>query len=669
MKRGLGIFLLSLGSFQNGELWLEDSTGDVPLFVPKLGRSIAGCLIDAHDKPFEFDPKLWHGSTQWQGDRWELIAYSLPAVPREVLVDLNFPLRDYVLSNPVAGSPCHADALPPALPTNTLSLPHHPKLFLDLCSGASSPLASEALARGIPSLPIDILLDSTHDLLQDCIFEQLLRLAFAGRFAFAHASPPCTEYSRLKLRPGPGPPPCRSPEYLRGLPSNDAAAGLREVRSRTILERCVQILLAVYQSGGHCDLEQPRNAMSWMEPAVQGYMLDVAADLVVVSACAYGCDWPKHWLFASSWRQLQSLAAVCPHAEGTHAPIHGLDLDGNFRSRLSAQFPGPLCKAFVDSIQDLFVGGAPLSASTMQQVLASVPVRPVDAFPRATQDGAGIYSYPDWSVPPPGVEDVFKPLRQQLHDFFVQCRAPSRLRQAVADKCKEPLFTQSEVAHMRSLWQQWPEAAGHSGSFDWTIAPGQPYAIEALARLAGLLEDRDVTLWEALRRGVPTGVNQDIPLSNCFIPYAQKESWEPDMDFEICSSNWPGATANPDLLMELLEAELAAGYVVEMPSLEAARAKWPRVAIGKANVIVAENRNPRLIIDPSISGVNGAALIPERYMLPGFGDIRLGFPLRGCRDELGGFSLDISAAHKTVRIIAAEQARFAWHRGSRPILL
>eukprot|EP00439_Symbiodinium_sp_Y106_P020886 s6924_g2.t1 len=112
-------------------------------------------------------------------------------------------------------------------------------------AGASSPLASEALARGIPALPIDILVDSTHDLLQDCIFEQLLRLAFAGRFAFAHASPPCTEYSRLKLRPGPGPQPCRSPEYLRGLPSNDAAANLRVVRSRTILERCVQILLAV----------------------------------------------------------------------------------------------------------------------------------------------------------------------------------------------------------------------------------------------------------------------------------------------------------------------------------------------------------------------------------------------------------------------------------------
>eukprot|EP00439_Symbiodinium_sp_Y106_P004860 s4716_g1.t1 len=128
---------------------------------------------------------------------------------------------------------------------------------------------------------------------------------------------------------------------------------------------------------------------------------------------------------------------------------------------------------------------------------------------------------------------------------------------------------------MRQMWQQWSDSLGHTGSFDWSIAPGQPYAIEALARLATLLGDKDVTLWEALRRGFPTGVHQNIPLSNCFIPYAQSESWEPDMDFKICSGNWPGATANPDLLMELLQAELDAGYVIEMPSL----AKWPRVAV------------------------------------------------------------------------------------------
>ena len=120
--------------------------------------------------------------------------------------------------------------------------------------------------------------------------------------------------------------------------------------------------------------------------------------------------------------------------------------------------------------------------------------------------------------------------------------------------------------------------------------------------------------------------------------------------------------------MELLQAELDAGYVIEMPSLEAARARWPRVAIGKANVIVSENRSPRLIIDPSVSGVNGAALIPERYMLPGFGDIRLAFPVRGCKDEVGGFSLDISASSQDGPHCCG-RAGFAWDRGQRPLLL
>ena len=52
MLRVLGIFLLSLGSFQKGEMWLEDPAGEVPMFIPKLGLSLLGRLIDAHGKPF-----------------------------------------------------------------------------------------------------------------------------------------------------------------------------------------------------------------------------------------------------------------------------------------------------------------------------------------------------------------------------------------------------------------------------------------------------------------------------------------------------------------------------------------------------------------------------------------------------------------------------------------
>ena len=59
----------------------------------------------------------------------------------------------------------------------------------------------------------------------------------------------------------------------------------------------------LYQAGGHVSLEQPRNAMSWLKAATQGFLLDISADLVVVAACAFDFDFFKPWIFASSWQQ------------------------------------------------------------------------------------------------------------------------------------------------------------------------------------------------------------------------------------------------------------------------------------------------------------------------------------------------------------------------------
>ena len=100
----------------------------------------------------------------------------------------------------------------------------------------------------------------------------------------------------------------------------------------------------------------------------------------------------------------------------------------------------------------------------------------------------------------------------------------------------------------------------------------------------------------------------------------------------------------------LIEEELKAGFLEPMPSLQAAKERWAQVAIGKANVVQAPGKRPRLIIDPTVSGVNPACLIPERFSLPSLDDLRYSFPLRGSRDPVEGFTLDISAAHKTVRV-------------------
>ena len=134
---------------------------------------------------------------------------------------------------------------------------------------------------------------------------------------------------------------------------------------------------------------QPRNSMSWLEPVAQGFMLDISADLIVVAACAFGMPYDKRWLFATSWRPLQSLQSVCPHAAGFHESFAGVrDESGDFLSRKTAAFPDALAKQYAELIAPLFLAAdGPAVELTFEQAMACVPVRPEASFPRACQDG------------------------------------------------------------------------------------------------------------------------------------------------------------------------------------------------------------------------------------------------------------------------------------------
>ncbi|CAE7475034.1 unnamed protein product, partial [Symbiodinium pilosum] len=316
-------------------------------------------------------------------------------------------------------------------------------------------------------------------------------------------------------------------------------------------------------------------------------MLDISADLVVVAACEFEMPFDKHWLFATSWRPLQSLQSVCPHAAGFHESFAGVqDASGDFLSRKTATFPNALAQRYVELIAPLFPGVvAPASEVTLEQATASVPVRPEASFPRACQDGGGIYSVPDWASPPPGTSDVFKTLRRDLMQLFASTKAPLRLRKQVAEGRAEPLFSESEVVSLRACWGSWFREQGFTQEVDWSVAKGQPYALNALEVLAQALQDRDVSLWPALRDGVPTGVERDIPPSHTFIPVPCSEEETDPEDFRICAGNWPGAEADPSLLEEMVQAELEAGYIEPVDSLDEARLVrntgkrlWARVA-------------------------------------------------------------------------------------------
>ena len=162
------------------------------------------------------------------------------------------------------------------------------KIFLDICSGSERPLSRAIQHLGLPSLAIDILIDQRMDILDDFFYEQLLRLCGSGVVGYAGASPSCTEYSLLKLRPG-GPRPIRTPEMVEGLPNLSSEEQQRLQDSASLLDRSVQAVSCTFIAGGHGHVEQPSGAMSWREQCTKNWMLLANCSLILLAAC--GFDW------------------------------------------------------------------------------------------------------------------------------------------------------------------------------------------------------------------------------------------------------------------------------------------------------------------------------------------------------------------------------------------
>ena len=107
-----------------------------------------------------------------------------------------------------------------------------------------------------------------------------------------------------------------------------------------MLVRTIACLRLIYLADGHCHLEQPTNAMSWMEPEAQDFVAQVGIFCVVMAACAYDQSWDKSWLFSSSLKDLTQMGAICKHPRGTHESVIGTRApDGSFNSRKTSEYP------------------------------------------------------------------------------------------------------------------------------------------------------------------------------------------------------------------------------------------------------------------------------------------------------------------------------------------
>lgn len=501
------------------------------------------------------------------------------------------------------------------------------KIFLDVCSGFGHPLTAAIRDLQLPALAIDILLDSSMDLLDDCFFEQLLRLCGSGVVGYAAASPSCGEYSLLKLKPG-GPP-----------------AQLKVQESALMLERCCACISTTFTAGGHSHLQQPSGAMSWREPYVHTWLMQCNAQLVLLAACNFGLDMNKTWLFATSFLGLVDMACRCPHGSDAHESIVGTrDASGQFRSRASAEYPSQLAHQFAQRISCLLHG--PNSSLTLHDALAMSPLKARQDPPHSYVDGGGLGSSPDWSHPPPDKPNLFRAVRDHWIPKLLANNWHKRIMAHFLQKSSDPPFPSEWISDFRqSLSSLLPVPV----EFDWTVREDQPLCLQALHSVSKFINDPDESLFPSLLEGVSTGYKEAIPPSNVF-PTKEVVNHLQKPDLSIHLSNWQSAEDDLQTTEALVQEELEKGWLIPFEgSVEDAKQEWPLgVAIGKLGVATSPGRPPRLVVDSTVCGANGNCEVPEVQNMPTARDVMRCFPLRESGHELGGMGLDVKSAHKRV---------------------
>ena len=523
-----------------------------------------------------------------------------------------------IRSNPSKHPPVNpkvVDMIPPQMPTvDVIQFPRSPgiRIFLDICCGVNSPLSSAVIKLKGDVMKFDILVHTSDDLLDSNKFEQLLRLCASGIVAYTAASPSCCEYSRLKLLPN-GPPALRTPQHLDGIPGLSGPELLRVQESSTMLHRCIDCLQVTVASGGHGHLEQPKSAMSWSEPIVQQFISQHACSCISMSACGFGRNWHKFWLFASTFAALVRMACSCNHPWGSHQQIAGVRTSaGHYLSRDTAEYPPELANQCAQIILPLLSDqGRELQLSTFESYL---PIKSISAPPFARQDGAGFPSKADWSGQH-NFADCFQTLRKNFFRTIMSQRLDQVILRAFNNRQAEPPFSAEQLQPFRAFLDEFLLAQGIQP--DWSIPPDQQLCLHILQQLCLVMHDPDVSLFPYLIAGVPLGIDEEIQSSHCFPSNPPDTPYDPPL-LSIHHTNWQSAEDDPETVQELIDKEIEAGWVSQFHgTMEEAQAFFEHgLAVGKLGLALSDSRPPRLVLDSTICGVKPQSRIPEEVFRP-----------------------------------------------------
>ena len=168
---------------------------------------------------------------------------------------------------------------------------------------------------------------------------------------------------------------------------------------------------------------------------------------------------------------------------------------------------------------------------------------------------------------------------------------------------------------------------------------------------------------------MPTGAFEPLPSSGQWVQAQSSLDFCEEISpaaLEHCRGNWLAAESNPELLAQLVQDEVDRGFVAKFDGDEAQAAlHWPNgTAIGKLNIVMAEGKDPRLVLDSSVCGLNPSIHLPEHVALPTASDVQRTFLSGDCYRALIALSLDFKAVHKCCKVRQSDQGTLLFRLGS-----
>ena len=294
------------------------------------------------------------------------------------------------------------------------------------------------------------------------------------------------------------------------------------------------------------------------------------------------------------------------------------------------------------------------AAMVMKSFPAPLPepglVRPARGF--TIPDGGGVRSTGDWSVPPPLVRDRLAEARRGLIRVISESNLVRKVVASIYSGAGACAFSDEDLQAFRELFCR---AGTVDQNTSWQPPERQHFSLHVLLDLSESVQDQDGDVVNQLLSCVSLGFFSPIFPSGVWRPRDPSEDTG-DADLRFAFDNWSGAEENPQETLEPIEKEISKGFVEELAVDTDVRKRWPKgVAFNKINLVRAVGKSPRIVIDATISDVNPHVDIREKTFNPGPMDVDTCFHEQFEGRGLIALIVDVSDAHKSVRVKEEER--------------